>query len=128
MKFDVAADHLTVTLQGMEIFFGLRRRLTIPRANIVNLEWQADSGLEGRLWRLAGTDIPTVLYAGYFRGNGQKYYLYLQNPRGLTWLSTPIITQNTLLITTWDFPYKQILLTCQPDIGASLVNWWRNKN
>jgi hypothetical protein len=123
MKFFADDNQLIVTLEGAEVFFGLKRQLIIPRSSIVNLEWQPALNFTERIWRVAGAGIPGVLYAGHFRGNGQRYYLYLRRPRGISWAGNPIEAENVLVITTQHYPYAQILLTCEPDIGASLLNW-----
>jgi hypothetical protein len=124
MKFIAEDDELTIELQGAEKFWALKSKLVIPRANITDLQWQPNFTAP-RTWRLAGTDLPGNLWAGRFYGSGQKYFLYVHNPRGLTWFRRPSQLQNILSLTTHDYPYAHILLTCQPDIGASLLNWWQ---
>jgi hypothetical protein len=125
MKFLAEADALIITLEGFEVFFGVKRRLVIPRSAITELHWQPDLVFTQRIWRVLGAGIPGVLYAGHFRGGGERYYLYLREPRGISWAGVPVEARNVLVITTQDYPFKQILLTCEPDIGASLMNWWR---
>jgi hypothetical protein len=124
MKFIAEDDQLIVEFQGAEKFFAIKSRLIIPRESIVSLEWHPDFKFERRVIRLGGSDIPGVLYAGRYRGGGESYFLYLIKPRGgLPWFSGVFKSQNTLVIATQDYPYKQILLTCQPDIAAGLLNW-----
>jgi hypothetical protein len=33
--------------------------------------------------------------------------------------------QNVLVLNLRDNRYDQIIVTCQPDIGAQLTGWWR---
>ena len=126
MNFVAEDDQLAIKLDAVETFFGLKRRLVIPRASITNLEWQPDFVFSGRLWRVAGSGIPGVLYAGHFRANGAMYYLYLLRPIGVGWVNGIVKAQNVLIITTQDYRYKQILVTCEPDIAAGLLNWWKH--
>jgi hypothetical protein len=125
MKFIAEDSELIIILEGWEIVFGLKRKISIPRDCITSLEWQEDYTFDTHIWRAGGAGIPGVLYAGHFFGGGHRYFLYLLNPRGWNWAKSVIITQNTLVITTQDFAYKQLLLTCKADIGAELINWWR---
>jgi hypothetical protein len=127
MKFVASDQDLTITLEGVEVFFGLKRRLVIPRSSITGLEWRPDFIFEGKLWRMVGSGIPGLLYAGHFRADGQRYYLYLQQPTGVGWVNGIIRAQNVLVITTQDFGYKQIFLTCNPEVGAGLLNWWHQR-
>lgn len=125
MNFIAEDDRLIVEFAGAEKFWAVKRRLVIPRHNIVDLQWQPNYTLERPLWRLAGSDIPSILWAGRFYGGGQRYFLYVNSPHGITWFRRPKALQNILIIKTQDYPYRVILLTCQPDIGAGLLNWWQ---
>lgn len=124
MKFIAEDDLLTVKLQGMEMLLGFKRRLVIPRGDIINLEYQPDFVFRGKLWRMAGSGIPGVLYAGHFRADGSNYYLYLLRPVGVGWVNGVVQAQSVLVITTQDYAYRQVLLTCDPDIAAGLLDWW----
>lgn len=128
MKFIAEDTTLTIKLTGAEIPLGLKRRLVIPRANISSIEWQPDFSFTGKLWRVAGAGIPGVLYAGHFRAAGQFYYLYLYQPVGVGWVNGVVRARNVLVITTQDYTYKQILLTCNPDVAAGLLNWWKGSS
>ncbi|HWB39087.1 MAG TPA: hypothetical protein VG604_02480 [Candidatus Saccharimonadales bacterium] len=124
MKFLAEDDQLTVTLEGVEVFFALKRKLVIKRSDIVDLQWQPKFKLDRRLWRIGGADIPRAVWAGRFIGGGKRYFLYIRGPKGLTWSPTPQDLQNILVITIQNSFYHEILLTCAPDIAASLLNWF----
>jgi hypothetical protein len=128
MKFITEDDTLTIKLEGIEVFFGLKRRLVLPRANITNVEWQPAFIFTGRLWRMGGSGIPGVLYAGRFRAAGDNYYLYMQQPAGVGWVNGVVRASNVLVITMHDYRYKQIWLTSNPDIAGGVINWWRGSS
>jgi hypothetical protein len=124
MKFLAEDDQLVITLEGWEAIWSLRRRLVIPKSAIQAIQWTPQLSYPGRLWRIGGTGLPGVLYAGNWRGNGMWHFLYLARPHGWGWSPSGTITaENVLTITTRDFAYQQILLTCEPAIGQQLVRW-----
>lgn len=126
MKFLAEEDGLTITYEGTEMFWALKRRLVIPRSQIAELSWQAQYVLPQRMLRLAGTDLPGLLWAGRFIGGGNRYFLYVQRPAGVTWSRNPQPMHNVLVITLQGHRYAQVTVTCQPDIGAQLESWWRD--
>jgi hypothetical protein len=126
MQFLAEDDKLTITLEGMEVFWALKRRLVMPRSQIADLNWQARLQLPQRMLRLAGTDLPGILWAGRFIGEGNRYFLYVQRPTGVTWSRNPQPMRNVLVISLRAARYAQIMVTCQPEIGAQLQMWWRN--
>lgn len=127
MRFIAEDDRLIIKFEGAEVLWAVRRKLSIPRSVITRMDFQPDFAIDRRILRLAGTNIPGVLDAGYFRSKSQNYFLYLQKPHGLSLIGDVVRAQNVLVITTHDYPYEQILLTCQPDIGGALLNWWEGK-
>jgi len=122
MQFISEPDQLTVVFQGAEIFLSLKRKMVIPRSSITRLEWLPQYNLAERLFRLIGSDIPNVLFAGRFSTGHRRYFLYLSQVRGWTLMGN-VQLQNVLIINTHDFRYDQVLLNCDPEIGASLMNW-----
>lgn len=127
MKILAEQDNLTIQLEGWETLFGLKRKLVLPRALITNVTWHPDFVHRGSLFRVAGTGLPGVLYAGYYRVNGQRAYLYAKYPRGLSWTADGIVTMpNALVITTKDFRYPLIVVTSSPEIGERLTSWFRS--
>lgn len=123
MKFIAKDGALTIKLEGFEILAGLRRKLVIPRQKIVNLTWQPVFATNKREIRLGGTGLPGVLYAGNWWGRGGWYFLYVQQPQGYP-LSGGLSAPNVLRLQLTDYTYTEIWLTCQPDIGAGLMNWY----
>jgi len=128
MKFIAEYDALTIQLEGMEIVASLRRKIVIPRDKITNLTWQPQYVYEGRrVIRLGGVALPRTIFAGNFWGSVGWYFLYVHNPKGARWLrGAAFSADNVLDIATNDYVYKRVILTCQPDIGASLLNWFKN--
>lgn len=126
MKFLADDDKLTITLQGWEMVCALKRKLVIPRSAMTSLEWKQQFVNErGRLFRV-GTGFPGLLYAGSFKGVDGWHFLYLRQASGWPLLANGRFSApNVLEITTIDYPYVRILVTCREDIGADLVNWWR---
>jgi hypothetical protein len=125
MKFLAEDDGLTITFEGAEMFWALKRKLVIPRSQIVGLSWENGYVLPQRMLRLLGTDLPGVLWAGRFVGGGQRSFLYVNRPVGVTWGRNPQPMPNVLVLNLRDNRYDQIIVTCQPDIGSQLADWWR---
>lgn len=128
MKFLADDDGLTIRLEGMEVLWSLRRKIVVPRQKIVSLAWTAQFAYAGeRFFRTGGTGAPGLLYAGNYRSAEGWYFLYVHKPKGPHWLTGGVFNAPDILdITTQDFTYKRIMLSCQPDIGASLMNWFSN--
>jgi hypothetical protein len=126
MHFIANEDSLVVKLQGWEVLLGLRRKIIIPRSSIISLTWQPEFRFQGSMFRVGGTGLPTVLYAGHFRGNGQRYYLYMHQPRGMSWTADGVITAPHILdIQTVDFRIARLLLTCNKETADKLIGWWQ---
>jgi hypothetical protein len=124
MKFTTDSNQLTITLEGWEILWGLKRRLVIPKSAIASVSWRAEYKHTGSLFRVVGTGAPLLLYAGYFRANGQRAYLYMKKPKGMSWTSYGEVTApNIVAITTKDYKYPLVLLTASPEDGQRLADW-----
>lgn len=77
MKFIEDETALTIRLEGAEQFWGLRRRIVIPRDKITDLSWHPQYMADAPIVRFAGTALPGVLYSGHFRTNGTwVFYSY----------------------------------------------------
>lgn len=127
MKFLADDDGLTVCLEGAEMFFGLKRKLVLPRSKMVDLSWTPEYNFADLLLRIGGTGAPRLLFAGHFRDvdTRENLFLYLRLPKGLP-LTRSLSDANVLAVTMRDFPYAGIYVTCRPDIGASLMNWFKH--
>lgn len=127
MKFVAEQNSLTITLEGWEVVLGLKRKLIIPRASITSLTWQQEFVHRGSLFRVFGSGFPGVLYAGYFRANGKRAYLYVRRPRGMSWVADGIVTMpKSLVITTENYYYPLTVITSSPEIGTRLEEWFRS--
>lgn len=125
MKFLAEATAMTITFEGLEIFWALKRRLVIPKEQIADLSWQSQYRLQRRMLRLVGTDVPGLLWAGRFIGGDKRAFLYVQRPYGVTWSRNPQPMQDVLVLTLRDNHFDEVIISCQPDIGAELVAWWQ---
>ncbi len=124
MKFTTDSKQLIITLEGWEILWGLKHKLVIPKSAITSVSWQAEYKHTGSLFRVVGTSAPRVLYAGYFRANGVRAYLYMKKPKGMSWTADGVVTApNILAITTKNYKYSLALLTCIPEDGQRLADW-----
>ena len=125
MKFATDETKLIITLQGLEMLWGLRRKLVMPREKIVDLVWISEFDTADLLLRIGGADVPKVLLAGNFRDVDAKetLYLYLRRPQGFT-LSRTIRDTNVLTVTLRDSRYAKVIVNCDPETGASLMNWF----
>lgn len=126
MKFLAEDDKLTIQLEGLEVLWGFRRRLVIPRPAITSLKWTPQFAYTGnRFFRAGGTSLPGLLYAGTFRSATAWYFLFVRRPKGRNWLTGGSFTVPDVLdITTRGYAYERLMLSCQPDVGASLVAWF----
>lgn len=128
MKFIAEDNVLTIKLEGVEMLWGLKRQLVLPREKIAGLTWSPEFDYRDLMVRIGGTGAPRLLYAGHFRDIDTKetLFLYLRRPKGIPELRS-VSDANVLAVTMRDFPYAKVLVSCQPDIGASLLNWFENK-
>lgn len=127
MKFLAEDDSLTIRLEGSEMLLGLKHKLVLPRAQMVDLVWSPEFNYSDLVVRLAGASVPKLLYAGHFRDldTKEQLFLYLKRPKGLP-LTRTMRDANVLAITMRDYSYAKVLVSCQPEIGASLMNWFKN--
>jgi hypothetical protein len=74
------------------------------------------------MWRIAGSNIPGVLAAGYFRGGGENEFVYIDHPHGFIHQED----SNVLVIETDEaFPQRRIILTADQAQAEELISWWR---
>jgi hypothetical protein len=125
MRFLAEENELTVTFEGWEIFWALKRKLVIPREQIAELSWQPEYVLARRMLRVAGTDVPGLLWAGRFVGGGKRDFLYVQRPSGVTWGGNRQPMKEVLVVDLQNNRYDQVIVSCRPDVGAQLTGWFR---
>ena len=67
---EVVGDELVVTMQGLDRFWSLRRRICVPLAHVRGAT--ADPGMdrESAGLRSPGTHVPRVITAGSYRKDG----------------------------------------------------------
>jgi hypothetical protein len=121
VKLQLTDDALTIELQGWECVWALRRRLIIPRANVVCAQWHAEP-VTIEVWlRLGGTSVPGVLAAGTFQGQGMKQFLYLRRPRG----AVSKTAAKVLVLDLQGTSYGRVALSCEAADAARVVEWAR---
>lgn len=129
MKFFADDEQLVITLEGTEMLWGLKHKLVLSRQKIIDLVWTPEFNTSDLLLRIGGSNVPGLLLAGNFRDVTSKetLFLYLRRPKGYT-LTRTVHDTNVLRITLRDYLYAEIIVTCDADIGASLMNWYRSYN
>lgn len=125
MKFLAEEAALTITFEGWEVFWALKRKLVIPREQIAELSWQTEYVLPQRMLRVIGTDAPGILWAGRFVGGGKRAFLYIKRPAGLTWGRNLQPMREVLVVELRNNRFDQVIISCRPDIGAQLTGWFR---
>jgi hypothetical protein len=126
VKFIADDDKLVIKLQGMEIIWGLQYKLVLQRNKIVDLVWTPEFNTSDIILRIGGSNIPRVLLAGHFRDTTAKetIFLFLRRPKGLSFTGT-VSDTNVLSITMQEYPYAKVIVNCDPETGASLMNWFK---
>lgn len=127
MKFIAENDRLTIKLQGVEMVWGLRRKIVMPTNQIVDLSWYGEYLYDGSLLRIIGAGLPGWLYSGNFKdiNTGQWIYLSLEGRQGLALRRGGAGGQNVLVVTLQNNRYAKVIVNCRPDIGGELMKWWR---
>lgn len=128
MKFHLDDDTLTITLEGWERVWALKRHISIPLQNITELTWRSQGvyQAESRVIRGGGTSWPGAFYAGHFYEPRAKrwHFMYVRQPQGWLW-NGGFTAENLLVIRTRDYSFSSIALTVQPDIGEQIVDYWQ---
>jgi len=120
MKFTVQESQVTLTFQGMECLWALKRRLQIPRFAISEVRYEPEApvmqDLTGHL-RMLGTGLPFAFVAGVFRkGNDREFwYVRVKQPGMLTIEIKPDALN-----------YDRIRVTCAEDTARAITDWWRH--
>ena len=124
MKFHLEDDSLTIIFEGVEQLWAFRRKLTIPKLDITHAVWQEGVSIPRRElgWRIGGTALPGILFAGRFMGFEGRNFVYLQRPRGMF---GDVQVAHALTLEVKNCPYKRFILTIdKPDIAQSIITWW----
>lgn len=123
MKIIPSPENLTIQLQGLERFFALRSKITIPREKIVRMQFHGTFENHGRtLLRVGGTGAPGLLYAGNFRSEGLPFFLYVQRPKGWQTLHANNILE--FAAQNEGFSETTFLLTVPPEEAQELLTWY----
>ena len=80
-RIDITEDQLVVTMEGMDRFWSLRRRIAVPLASVRGAT--ADPGVtrEAAGLRAPGTYVPRFLTAGTFYKDGERVFWNLRGSR-----------------------------------------------
>ena len=80
-RIDVTGDQLVVTMQGMDRFWSLRRRIAVPLAHVRGAT--ADPGVvrEPAGTRAPGTYVPRFITAGTFYRDGEWVFWNVRGSR-----------------------------------------------
>jgi hypothetical protein len=68
---EITGDQLVVTMRGLDRWWSLRRRLTVPLAHVRGATADPGVGRESAGLRSPGTHVPRVLTAGSYRKDGE---------------------------------------------------------
>jgi hypothetical protein len=79
----VEDDFARVVPLGLSKVWALRRSITIPLSSIAAVRTEAAPRRIRAGWRIAGTAIPGLAYAGYFRERGVRSFLVVGRRRPL---------------------------------------------
>ncbi|HEX8762385.1 MAG TPA: hypothetical protein VF733_01365 [Candidatus Saccharimonadales bacterium] len=119
MRFTLEPMQLTITLEGLEQLWALKRRLQIPHHAIAELDYQASvpTMRDNRgFLRIPGTAVPWRFYAGSYGHGDTREFWYLK----ATQPGVLVITLKAGVLT-----YDKVRLTCSPDIAQDVADWWQ---
>ena len=78
---DIVGDELIVTMEGMDRFWSLRRRITVPLAHVRGATADPGVSRESAGVRSPGTYVPRVITAGSYRKDGEWTFWNLRASR-----------------------------------------------
>ncbi len=70
----IDGSDLIIDVQGMDRFWSLKSRLTIPLAHVRGATADPSIASEPKGWRAPGTHLPGVIVAGTFHQDGEKVF------------------------------------------------------
>jgi len=75
----IDGSDLTIDVQGMDKFWSLKSRLTIPMAHVRGATADPSIASEHKGWRGPGTHLPGVIVAGTFHQDGKQVFWDVHN-------------------------------------------------
>ena len=112
-------DAIDIEMQGLEVFWALRKRLVIPRQVISSIEYIDRKPPQNFAWpfiKFPGSVLPKVVMAGTFVKPGEKDFWYLRvRHEGMI----SIVTQPD------SFKYDRVLLSCDVETANDIGHWWK---
>ena len=120
MKFLIDSHSLVIELQGFEVMWALKARVTVEKSDIMAAEYlEVFRGWRKWELRLPGTGIPGVLIAGSFWTDEGWDFLYLKDLGGFP----NTFARNVLCIETTLDRYRRIIVTCQRAEVDHVLEW-----
>jgi hypothetical protein len=119
MKFQIEPNQLTITLEGVEQVWALKRRLQIPHYAIEDVDYLAQTprmqDYHGYI-RIPGATIPWHFLAGSYKHGKLRefWYVKMRQPGVLV-----------LLLKPQTLNYDKIRITCAPEIAQDIADWWQ---
>jgi len=74
----IAGDQLVVTMQGLDRFWSLRRRIVVPLAHVRGATADPGMSRESAGVRAPGTYVPRVITAGTYHRDGERTFWNLR--------------------------------------------------
>lgn len=76
----VADDLLTVELQGLDRFWALRRRISVPLTHVRSIEPTPHRTWRSAGFRVLGAEVPGLLRVGRFSYHGERIFWEVHHP------------------------------------------------
>jgi hypothetical protein len=119
---------LKIVFEGAEQLWALKRQLRIEKVDIVRADWEEVEVLPRHElgWRVGGTGLPGILFAGRFAGSDGLNFVYLRHPlRGTGGYQL----NHVLTLELRNRNYKRVFLTLdKPDIAERIIAWWNSNS
>lgn len=120
MRIVAHPDGLVIELEGLEVFWSLRRRIEIPRRVISSIQFLDEKPPQNfalPFIKFPGSVIPGLLMAGRFVKFGERDFWYLRvRHDGMISIRTK----------PGSFNYDRILLSCDTVTANDIGRWWKS--
>lgn len=118
MQLITKQARLEVVLEGAEALAAVKRQITIAADNIVKITWHDErpTKVSKLAWRLPGTALPGVLYAGTFRRRGHWEFWYMSIRR-----------RGYLEIETKSHRFRRLLLSIDKARAEKAIIWFNKR-